>query len=185
MNQQELQTLISELQKGNNDFLESTFEDYGHYCISNLIKKFGCPREDAEDIMVDAVLNLRDKLLAGKISYLTNIRNYLYSTCVNMRKKRDYYKKRNKAREHEVTMFLYSDVDEWVVYKEKLLSLSLGAFQQLGPSCQKILRYFYINKFSMDQIAQKTGLANANSVKVTKARCFKNWLEIVNNVKEL
>lgn len=183
MKREEIQALRSELQQGNNDFLEIVFDKYGQYCIMNLIRKFGCTREDAEDIMVDAVLNFRDKLLAGKISYLSSVRNYLYATCINMKKERDYYLKRRKEKEHEVILYLYSDLDEMTAYKENLLNLSLKGFEQLSQSCQQILRYFYVNRYTMDKIAQKTGLANANSVKVTKARCYKKWLDFVNKSK--
>jgi len=185
MNQNELNILKFEIQQGNNDYLETIFEEYGPYCISNIMRKFSCSREDAEDLMVDSIINFRDKLLAGKVTYLSSVRNYLYTTCVNMKKDRDYYTRKQKEQEHEVILYLYSEDEKTKSYQEELLQISLQAFRQLSDSCQKILKHFYIDKFSMEQIAAELRFSNANSAKVTKARCYKKWLEIVNKNKRL
>jgi len=185
MDQNELKILKSELQRGNNDYLESVFEEYGPYCISNIMKKFSCAREDAEDILVDSIINFRDKILAGKVTYLSNIRNYIYTTCVNMKKEKDYYARKQKEKEQEVILYLYSENEETKSYKEELLQISLQAFKELSDSCQRILRYFYIYKLTMEQIADELEYSSANTAKVTKARCYKKWLEIVNKDKRL
>jgi len=183
MNQLEINLLKSELKSGNNEFLKSVFEEHGAYCLFNIMRKFGCPREDAEDLLIDAIINFRDKLLSGKIQYLTSVRNYLYTTCVNMKKEKDYYRKRQKEKAHEVEQYLYSDDHESNAHKEMLLKLAMESFRQLSEPCQQILRYFYIYKYSMEELAKRVGLANANSAKVTKARCYKKWLEIIKKSK--
>lgn len=179
MNQEDFSTLKEQLKSGQNDYLKVIFEEHGTYCISNIQRKFKCPLEDAEDILVDAILNFRDKILQEKITHITSIRNYIYTTCVNMKREKDYYTYKKKEKEHEVTLFLYDENDSFQEYKEELLTLSLDSFQKLGESCQQILRYFYIYKYSMTEIASKMGLSNANTATVTKARCYKKWLEIV------
>ena len=179
MNQEEFSALKAQLKEGDNNYLKIIFEEHGAYCINNIQRKFKCPLEDAEDILVDAILNFRDKILQDKIEYITSIRNYVFTTCVNMKREKDYYTNKKREKEHEVTLFLYDENDEAQEYKEELLNLSLNSFKQLGESCQQILRYFYIYKYSMTEIATKMNLSNANSAKVTKARCYKKWLEIV------
>lgn len=179
MNQEEFRELYAHFKDGNNDYLKILFEEHGAYCITNIQRKFKCQLEDAEDILVDAILNFRDKMLHDKITHITSIRNYVYTTCVNMKREKDYYTNKKREKEHEVTLFLYDENDETHEYKEELLSLSLSSFKQLGESCQQILRYFYIYKYSMNEIADKMSLSNANTAKVTKARCYKKWLGIV------
>ena len=166
-------------------FFKNIDVDVGPYCISNIMRKFGCPREDAEDILIDSIINFRDKILAGKVTYLSSIRNYIYTTCVNMKKERDYYAKRQKEKEGEVILYLYSDNEETKSYQEELLQISMQAFRQLSDSCQQILRYFYIYKLSMEQIADELEYSSANTAKVTKARCYKKWLEFVNKDERL
>lgn len=179
MNQKELSILKSQLKQGNNDYLKFLFEQHGPYCISNIIRKFNCSLEDAEDLLIDAILNFRDKAISDKLSYLSSVRNYLYTTCINMKKEKDYYTFKKREKEAEVTLFLYDEEDELSEYNSELLQLSLESFKKLSESCQRILRLFYIQHNSMTEVAKKLGLANANSAKVKKARCHKKWLEIV------
>ncbi len=184
MDQEEFDAIKEQLKSGNNEYLKVLFEQYGAYCISNVQRKFNCDLEDAEDIFIDAILSFRDKCLRDKISYLTNARNYLYSTCLNMKRQKNYSIKRKKEKEHEVALYLYDENDDLLEFKEKLITLSMRSFNQLGESCQQILRYFYVYKHSMSEIAEKMQLANANTAKVTKARCYKKWLEIVKEGSE-
>jgi len=184
MNQKDFNTLLEQLKNGNNEYLKIIFEAHGAYCITNIQRKFKCPLEDAEDILVDAILNFRDKMLHNRINHITSIRNYIYTTCVNMKREKNYYANRKKEKEHEVKLFLYDENDSANDSKEQLLKRSLESFKQLGEPCQKILRYFYIYNNSMEEIALKMNLANANSAKVTKARCYKKWLEIIKGNKK-
>ncbi len=184
MSQEEFYVLLEQLKNGNNKYLKTIFEEHGAYCITNIQRKFKCPLEDAEDLLVDAILNFRDKILHNKITHITSIRNYIYTTCVNMKREKNYYANRRKEKEHEVKLFLYDEGDNTSEYKEQLLKLSLDSFKQLGEPCQQLLRYFYIYNNSMEEIAIKMNLANANSAKVTKARCYKKWLEIIKGNKK-
>ncbi|MEZ4772335.1 MAG: sigma-70 family RNA polymerase sigma factor [Bacteroidia bacterium] len=53
-----------------------------------------------------------------------------------------------------------------------------GFLQQIGATCQQILLDFY-NGFSMEEIAGRTGLKNAESVTSQKYKCFKKLKEIM------
>lgn len=183
MNQEELEALKTQLKEGNNDYLKLIFEKHGTYCISNIQRKFSCPLEDAEDLLIDAILNFRDKLLSGKITYITSIKNYLYTTCVNMKLENNYYSGKKKEKEKEVIHFLYDDEGNYREYKEELIKISQDSFMQLGEACQKILSYFYVYNYSMQQIADKMNFANANTAKVSKSRCQKKWLNLVKSIK--
>lgn len=171
--------LKTQLLTGDNSVLKFIYETHGGYCVSNIQRKFKCPLEDAEDILVDAIINFRDKLLAGKINHITNIRNYIYTTCVNMKKQKDYYTNRARDKQYDVKLFLYDDSGEADEYKEELLNLSLSSFNELGSSCKQILRYFYIYKLSMAEISVRMKLSGANSANVKKTRCYKKWMEII------
>jgi len=177
MKQKELDEIKEQFKNGDNSYLEVLFEEYGAYCVQNIRKKFRCSSEDAQDLMIDAILNFRDKLLLGKITYITSIRNYLYTTCVYMRQEHLYYYKRKKEQQQGVIMYLYDDDDNLQEYKEELINKALDAFNQLGEACQQILQYFYVDKMSMVEIAAKMKLLNANTAKGKKARCYKRWRE--------
>ena len=177
MDQQEFRLLKQQLKSGENHYLKLFFEDYGPYCISNIQRKFGCSRADANGVFVESLINLRSKILSGKVIQLKSVRNYLYSTCVNMMKEHNHYAEKRVERAYEVRQFLYED--DRSDAEDGLMDRCLRSFQQLGTSCQEILRYFYIYKLTMHEIADRMNLGNANSAKVKKARCYKKWLEAV------
>lgn len=183
MNQQEFEVIKEQLKSGDNDYLKVIFEEHGAYCISNVQRKFNCSLEDAEDLLIDSIINFRNKMLEGKISHLSSIRNYIYSTCVNMKREKDYYSNKRKEKEYEVKLFLYAENEEVYEVREELLQVSINSFQQLAEPCQRILRYFYIYRLSMAEIASKMNFSGANSAKVKKARCYKQWLEITKDLK--
>lgn len=179
MKQKEFDTLKEQLKVGDNQYLKIIFEEQGAYCIKNIQRKFNCNLADAEDLLIDSILNFRAKVLSGKIKQLTSVRNYLFTTCVNMQREKEYYAHKKQEKEYDVKLFLYDEIGADDSDNEELLHLSVSSFERLGNGCQEILRYFYIYKLSMKEIAAKMNLGDANAAKVKKARCYKKWLEIV------
>jgi DNA-directed RNA polymerase specialized sigma24 family protein len=85
-------------------------------------------------------------------------------------------------------MFFYGEEEESIslsfdegVYSEKM-QLSLQAFQKLKEACQKILRYFYVSHYSMEEIAESMEMASANVAKTQKNRCFNYWKKIIEDM---
>ena len=191
MGDQEFKDLVEQLKRGNNSSLRFIFEEHAEYCINNLQRKTGCSQEEAEDILMDAIINFREKAIAGKISYMTSIRNYIYTVCINMQRVKYQSRKRIEGKRDEVMMFFQSedkhgfDPDEADEETGRLINLSMQAFRALGENCQKILHMFYVDEMNMTDIAEKLGLANANVAKTTKSRCYKKWMENVKTLQKM
>ena len=173
--------LTEELKAGDNKALKEVFQANSAYCISKLIAKFRCFREDAEDIYTDSILNFRDKLISGKIEFQGDLRNYLYATCKNMflvKLKRD--ERTNKAHvfSYEDHYAVIEDVPD-VSYIEEIYALMEKALRSLPEKCHDLLVSFYFEKLSLNQIAEKFEMANSNVAKVSKARCFKKLVDLV------
>jgi RNA polymerase sigma factor (sigma-70 family) len=60
------------------------------------------------------------------------------------------------------------DVDE----SEKKFKQMEQALTQIGEPCQTILRDFYINKYSMQEIAEKMGYTGTDNAKTQKYKCL-------------
>ena len=43
---------------------------------------------------------------------------------------------------------------------------------ELGEPCSELIKDFYINKLSMEQIAEKFGYTNADNAKTQKYKCL-------------
>lgn len=186
---------LTELQEdflaGNYDSLRFIFEEYGMYCIENVQKRTGCSEEDAHDVFMDSIIVFRDKVISGEISFLTSIRNYLYTICVNaqMEKRRSELRKRGKM--GDVTQFLYDDLvgdpfEEEVkvlIENHTLMQLCFKTLEKLGSNCKKILKLFYVHEVSIAEIAKRMSFANSNVAKSAKARCFKKWKDMIHDLE--
>lgn len=158
---------------GDNKAFEFIYLKYGSYCIDQLVAKRGCPKEDAQDLFVDAVLIFRRKILGGEISYLTNLKFYLYRTCENnylANLKKEATKAKNQ---YNVEQYLYSASEEISVAQKESGKIS---WSKLSEKCKNIIYLFYVKSISMEEIATDMGLSNADSAKSSKSRCMKKYV---------
>lgn len=174
--------LRDELRSGDNRRLKTIFEAYSSHCIRKLLYDYKCSHEDAEDIYTDSILNLRDKVVSGKLEAITDIKGYLYATCKNMWLARFQKEKRlnNAAFElyaHQATYEL--DQEDFLEYRQKIIRLTEEGLSGLSEKCRQMLKAFYFDRLDMEEIAEKMSFANANVAKVSKARCFQKLIESI------
>jgi RNA polymerase sigma factor (sigma-70 family) len=183
MDQSEFERLVKELKAGQNSRLKYIFQENAKFCISTLIFQYKCSREDAEDIYSDSILNFREKVIQDKISVLTDLRSYLYATCKNMLLVR--FKKAQRITEAATVLsqaaddFEYSDDENELTYFEEIFKITEKAMTSLPEKCQALLKAFYFDRISLEEIAEKYNMANANVAKVSKSRCFQKLIQII------
>lgn len=178
--------LKRQLKTGNGEQLKSIFESTASYCINKLILKHKCGQEDAEDIYTDAILNLRDKIINDKIDSLVDLRGYLYATCKNMllvklkRAKRFNNSLENFYNGHTVNILQDDDVS----YKDGIIKLAMDALSTLPVKCRELLKAFYFDQLSMEEMADKFKFSSANVAKVSKSRCLQKLVEQIKNMQK-
>ncbi|MDW3210927.1 MAG: sigma-70 family RNA polymerase sigma factor [Reichenbachiella sp.] len=178
-----LSQLKTELSLGKNTCLKEIFDNYASYCIGSLIKKTGCSEADAEDLLMDSILNFREKIISGQIEYLTNIKAYLFSTCYRMWLAKYHQEKTRSSQSEDIINELYDKHND-SFEKEEKLKIGMEALNRLGKRCQEIIKLFYVHNKSMSDIAEIMNFADGNVAKTTKSRCFKKLLEEVNRLQE-
>ena len=187
MKQRDLEELLRQMKDGDNSGLNSIFITHARYCISGLMKKHNCPREDAEDIYADSVLNFRDKLIDGRIEYLTDVKSYLFATCNNMFLARLKRTSRVMRAVSELSIGnddIEADGETESQYREELINSVEVALNNLQEKCRNMLHMFYFEKLSLEEIAVRFDMANANVAKVSKARCFQRLINEVKLIRE-
>jgi RNA polymerase sigma factor (sigma-70 family) len=177
--------LVNQFKTGDNKSLQLIFKENASYCIRGILSKHKCSMEDAEDIYIDAILNLREKIISGKIEFLTDPKNYLYATCQNMFLAKLTKQQRVYSAAVEMYESNYNDgpdfeADEPALEKEEMIRLTEDALSGIGDKCKDLLKSFYFYKLSMEEIAAKFNMASANVAKVSKSRCFQR---LVSNIK--
>ena len=184
-NTDDLPRWIAELKAGNNQSLEILFERYGTYCLRTLRRRTGCSLQDAEDILQESVIVFRNNAIGGRITHADNLRSYLYTICLNLYRAQAEKQVTQASRQQEVMERWYDDhatEHEGEAYQHQV-ELVVSALDQLRPSCQRLLKYFYLQGYSMQEIAEQMNLANANVAKNMKYQCLQCWTEKIQAMK--
>lgn len=174
-------TLLSkELRKGNNSVLGIFYEQHAGYCTNRMVKENKCSKEDAEDIFIESIMNLREKLIGGAEERILNVRAYLYRTCHNMFLTRLKQIERKKVQQSDIERFYYDSnylQAEDQPFDPVLMEITKKAWNFLSERCRDILFFFYVDKLAMEEIADLMALAGKDVAKTTKSRCYKKLIE--------
>lgn len=188
MTEADFSILIEQIKNDDPRGMREVYTQTNRYCLGTLIKKTSCKKEDAEDLYMDALLVFRENILGDKVAYMSNIQTYMFGICYNLW--RDFNRSQNKwkAAETEVErQYLIlkgeeSDEEAMELVKAKCAKV-IQALEQLGDKCKRLLTYAYVEQRSQQEIAETMGFASANVVKVTRFRCYKKWMEILQHEK--
>lgn len=150
--------------------------------INKIKGKLHLSEEDIRDAYTDAVVKLVEQILKQKFRGEAKLSSYFYRIFYN--KGVDILRKRSS---HGVE---YLPVDETIPQADPaknildLLEVKddvrkiQGLLQKLNPKCRQILLLFY-EGYSMEEIAEKAELKNAESATSQKYKCFKKLMSFV------
>ncbi|MFK7925780.1 MAG: RNA polymerase sigma factor [Bacteroidia bacterium] len=177
--------------------LKLVFQECSQYCIRTLRKKTNCDKADAEDVLMEAVLTFRSNMQRGKIEEISNLPAYLYGICWNKWRELQRARQRYQVEENPLERTLYFvledqnpliEQEQFELEQSKIKFQLQAAEQALGAlkeKCRKLLRYFYMESRPLDEIAATLGFANANVAKVSRFRCYQQWMKAIEKQKNL
>jgi RNA polymerase sigma factor (sigma-70 family) len=140
-----------------------------------MIYRNGGSRDDAKDIYQEALIILYRKVTGENFTLTSQLGTYLFSVCRFLWL--DEIRKRGKiptGRFSEETDYSFREDISKEIEKEKKLQLVEKAIASLGEKCRKILRLFYFDKKSMDEIAKLLGYNSENTAKNQKYKCLES-----------
>ena len=195
MTKEAFKELVDQLQKGNNQALK-VLNEYQEYCIKTVqIKsKNTCSSEEAYDIFIDAVLDVRRNILKRKVTFIS-MKAYLAKICWNkwLEKSRHIQRKRKfQEKIYNSTSpktYLEESPEEKLIkseqqtekqrQQERQLELISRAMLKLSDKCQQVLKLAIVDQMPMKLIAKALNFANANVAKTTKLRCYNRLVGII------
>lgn len=158
--------IIERIRKGDETALDFLYKKNFRMMLKLILKNNGS-EDEAKDIFQDALVVFWQKVIGNNDFTLTSkISTYLYSVCLNLWRKELERKKRHTSDQPE--RFEIQDQDA----KERSEIIN-RCIQELGETCQKILTYYYFDRLSMVDIAEKLGFANSDTAKTKKYKCKK------------
>ena len=155
---------ILELIEEGNEFALDVLYKKNYRMIVNLIIRNNGTEEEAKDIFQDSLIVFWQKASSKELVLTSKISTYIYSISQNLWRKELIRKKRTSNEEKDGISNPDMEVDERV----RILNMCID---QLGETCQKVLRYYYFDKLSMNDIAEKLGFSNADTAKTKRYKC--------------
>ncbi|HTN47324.1 MAG TPA: sigma-70 family RNA polymerase sigma factor [Flavipsychrobacter sp.] len=166
----ELQTLDA-LAKGSRQATEQVYRQHSKIVIGWIVQNGG-EAADAEDIFQESMVILYEKVQSAEFRLSCKIGTYLFAVSKHL-----WYK---KLRQNQRTTLGGEDAQE-IVYEEDVIGheerelhyeqLDL-ALDKLGEPCRSLLKAYYQQDKSMQQIAADFGYTNADNAKTQKYKCL-------------
>lgn len=167
--------LLQQLADGDSAAINSIYKR--HYkSIVGWILKNGGDEQDAADICQEAVVILYEKSKNEDFRLTCKVNTYLYAVTKNL-----WYKRSQQERpiysgsDDELEETIVSNYEEDInAHKERELYYDQldQALEQLGQPCSSLIRSFYYDNMSMQDIAAKFGYTNADNAKTQKYKCL-------------
>ena len=168
MNEQEI---FEKICRGEEKALEELYKKYYRMMTKLVITNSGT-EDEAKDIYQEALVVFWQKARSGTFVLTSKISTYLYSVCLNLwRKELD---KKSRLSHEQKDSPVYQDQES-----EERSRIIRQCIDQLGETCKKVLMYFYYDRMSMAEIAERIGFANTDTAKTKKYKCKKKLDEVI------
>jgi RNA polymerase sigma factor (sigma-70 family) len=142
------------------------------------ITKNGGKREDAEDLVHDALISTMRFLDANPYKEIANVAAFLIHAMKNFW----INKLKKSGREFQMEVLpdrITEDISSYNYTKEKENAMQ-KALEKLGETCRKLLTLAIWEDKSMEEVAQALGFANANTAKTKNYQCKQQLATIIN-----
>jgi RNA polymerase sigma factor (sigma-70 family) len=161
------EAMLDDLERGDEALFERIFVSQFWRRVRLLQSTHRAPQADAEDAVMNALLEFRKLLIARKVTY-GNLEAYFTRIIVT-----GYQKKQKRTREISVDTFSEALADEIDVpdFTTEELAAFKKAWDSLCEKCSAVLKGFYYDELPHQRIADLLG-KRVDAVKQDKHRCI-------------
>jgi RNA polymerase sigma factor (sigma-70 family) len=163
--------VLERIRKGDETALQYLYKKHYKMMLHLVLKNSGSEVE-AQDVFQDALVLFWEKVQKPDFTLTAKITTFLYSICQNLWRKELAKKQRLSFEEKDEAIS-----EDWE-RTERIRAIQ-ACIGKLGESCRKILQLYYFDNLSMQDIAEKLGLANADTAKSKKYKCKKELDDLV------
>jgi RNA polymerase sigma factor (sigma-70 family) len=164
---------ISGLKANNNEILNALYKKYYHLVLKLVVNNSG-NSDLAQDLYQETIIAVYENVQKPQFQLNCQLQTYIYSIAKRLWLKQ--LKKNGntylfKEEEENDLVDVTEDVGFHLEKENNILKMntSLGL---LGEPCKTLIQDFYVNKKSLDEIAEKFGYTNADNAKTQKYKCL-------------
>jgi len=173
------------IREGNSRIMEEVYARHRTEFLNWAIGKFGISQDDALEHYQDTLTIFFEKVIRREILEIeSSIKTFLFGIGKNrIRQQFDKESRREKHTEglSEHFRFLAQHEDAAEVFEVARKTAS-QLFESIGDLCKEILRLFYYEKKTMQEIASSMGHKSEGVSRTTKKRCLEKLREQVKTI---
>jgi|SRR5690554_1004945 len=175
-------SLAEQLQYGDRKAIEKVYTLYKAEFLV-YASRFSVSEEDAVDIYQDSMVSLYENIRSGKLtSFTSSVKTYLFA----IGKYKIYNSLKVKTTTEDLSDYEFllkeENDDSFLVQEENIEKVKI-AYQQLGDKCREVLKLFYYENRSIEEIKDRLDYTSKDVVKSQKSRCIKQLKEILLKIK--
>ncbi len=163
--------ILDRIKSSDEKAIHYLYDKYYRMMVKMVLRNNGT-EEEARDIYQDALIVFWEKVVNDKLTLTAKISTYLYSICNNLWLKELDRKKRLSHEEKDGESHPEHD-------KNERIQIIHDCIDSLGDTCKKVLTYYYFDRLSMQDIADKLNFSSADTAKTKKYKCKKELDNIV------
>lgn len=168
------EALIGSLARGDSKAIRHIYHAF-YPIIEKMIFKMNGSTDDAYDIFQDSVTILYEKAKKDDLHISCKFSTYIVAVAKHL-----WLKKLAQRKKHAFSV-LHDDFDHSIAVEQDIqhffefennLSNLNKCFAQIGEPCNSLLKSFYIENKSMQEIAVNFGYTNTDNAKTQKYKCL-------------
>ena len=167
------------LLNGNNDVLSALYKKYYNIVLKFILYNSGTSAA-AQDIYQETIIVLYESVKKPGFELKCQLQTYIFSIAKRLWLKELKKNGRTflfKESEENNLVDVSEDLKEFDE-KEAEIEKMNNSLIDLGEPCSELIKDFYINKLSMEEIAEKFGYTNADNAKTQKYKCLQRLKKI-------
>ena len=164
--------------------LEAIYAQFFPSILRYTLKNNGSESE-AKDLFQDGIISFYTQVKKGNFKLTSSLKTYLFAVCRNLWLTRLKGKKRTSDLE-PVHYRIAEETDNLqLLITEESQELLQRILQHLGEECQRLLVYFYFDRFRMREIARKMQFSSEQIAKNKKSKCMKKLAQLLEDQQDL
>ncbi len=175
-------TVIEMIKRGKKEALSVVYKEYRSEFTLWLIKHYGSRMDDAMEVYQETIITLYENVVSGRLSELSSsLKTYLFSIGKNKYLSMARKNRRNVSSEGHLRMVADDgEALEEAKLKDQRLSLVEASLQKLSDHCRELLKLYYYDQLSMEDIMERLDYKNANTAKNQKYKCMQQLRKLHN-----
>lgn len=161
------------LRTGNNEAMTALYKKYYNIVLKIVVNNSGTS-DAAQDIYQETIIVLYENALKPGFELNCQLQTYIYSVAKRLWLKQ--LKKNGQTflmkEDEEGELADVSEDMSFYHQRENDFEKITHSLESLGEPCATLIKDFYVQKMSMDDIAEKFGYTNADNAKNQKYKCL-------------